>query len=105
MVPVILSATAALPAAIASSFDTSTGRETTPRALPVSYTHLQMLLQLLSAPRAVQQEGTAVNQLLNHIVLAHIGRVMACYEVGLLDQVCRLDLLVAKTQDVYKRQL
>ncbi len=48
----------------------------------------QMLLQLFCIPCAVQQEGTAVNQLLNHVVLTYIGRIVACYEVSLTDQIC-----------------
>ena len=48
----------------------------------------QMLLQLFCIPCAVQQEGTAVNQLLNHVVLTYIRRIVACYEVSLTDQIC-----------------
>ena len=51
----------------------------------------KVLLQSFHIPRAVQQECTAVNQLLNHVVLAYISRIVAGYEVCLVDQVGGLD--------------
>ena len=44
----------------------------------------QMLLKAFHIPRAVQKECTAVHQLLYHVVLAYIGRVVACNEVRLV---------------------
>ncbi len=41
----------------------------------------EVLLQLFHVPRAVEEECTAVNKLLNHVVLADVSRVVACYEV------------------------
>ena len=58
----------------------------------------QMLLQFLCVPRAVQQESTAVNQLLNHVVLTNICRVVASYEVCFVDQVGGFNLLMTVTQ-------
>ena len=42
-------------------------------------------------PRTVQKECSAVNKLLYHVILVHIRRVMTCYKVCLMDQVCRFD--------------
>ncbi len=58
----------------------------------------EMLFKAFHIPWAVQQECTAVHQLLNHVVLADICRVMACNEVSLADQVCGLDRSMSKTQ-------
>ena len=58
----------------------------------------KMGLQLLRTPGTVQQEGAAVNQLLNHVVLSHISRVVAGHKVSLADQVGGFDLLMAETQ-------
>ena len=57
-----------------------------------------MLLQLLIGPRAVQQEGSAVNQLLNHVELADVCRIMACNKVCLVNQVGGLDRLLAEAE-------
>ena len=51
----------------------------------------QMHLKSFHIPRTVQKECTAVNKFLNHVVLVHIGRVVACHKVRLMDQVCRFD--------------
>ena len=58
----------------------------------------QMAFKFFHIPRAVQKERTAVNQFLNHVVLINIGRIMTCYKVRFVDQVCRLDRLLAKAQ-------
>ena len=58
----------------------------------------KMGLQLLSGPWAVQQEGSAVNQLLDHVVLSHIGRIVAGHKVSLVDEISRFDLLMAETK-------
>ena len=58
----------------------------------------KMLLKAFHIPRAVQKECTAVYQLLYHVVLAYIGRVVACNEVCLVDQVGRLDRRLTKTK-------
>ena len=57
-----------------------------------------MLFQLFLGPGAVQQERTAVNQLLYHIVLADIGRIMASHKVCAVNQVGRLNRLLSETQ-------
>jgi len=64
------------------------------------YLARQMLLDSFHIPRAVQQEGTAVYQLLYHVVLTYIGRIVACYEVCLVNQVCRLNLLPKRRWDM-----
>ena len=58
----------------------------------------QVLLQAFHIPRAVQQEASAVNQFLNHIVLTNVRRIVAGREVGLADKVCGLDRVFTKTQ-------
>ncbi len=44
-----------------------------------------LLLQLLHIPGAVQQEDAALLQILDHVVLVHIGGVVAGHEVRLAD--------------------
>src|SRR5699024_1444665 len=51
----------------------------------------KMFLKAFHIPRTVQKECSAVYKLLYHVVLVHIGRVVACYKVCLMDQVCRFD--------------
>ena len=58
----------------------------------------QMLLELCIAPCAVQQEGSAVHKLLNHVVLANISRVVASHEVCLVNQIGRLNRLVTEAE-------
>ena len=58
----------------------------------------KMLLNTFHIPWAVQKECAAVNQLLNHVILTNIGRIVTCYEVCLVDQVSRLDRLLTKTK-------
>ena len=58
----------------------------------------KMLLQSFHIPRAVQKECTAVYQLLYHVVLAYVGRIVAGYEVCLVDQVGGLDRRLTETQ-------
>ena len=57
----------------------------------------QMLFQTCHIPRTVQKEGTTVYQFLYHVVLTYIGRVVACNEVSLLDQVSGLDGALTET--------
>ena len=57
-----------------------------------------MLLKSFHIPRTVQQEGTAVYQLLNHVVFVHIGRIVTCYEVCLLDQIGGFDRALTETK-------
>ena len=45
-----------------------------------------MLLKSLGIPRAVKQERTAVYQLLNHVVLTDVSRVVTGNKVCLVDQ-------------------
>ena len=47
----------------------------------------QMLLKSFHIPWAVQKECAAVNQLLDHVVLTHICRIVAGNEVSCTDQV------------------
>ena len=58
----------------------------------------KVLLQSFHIPRAVQKECTSVYQLLYHVVLAYIGRIVAGYEVCLVDQVGGLDRSLTETQ-------
>ena len=62
------------------------------------YLSRKMFLKTFHIPRTVQQEGTAVNQLLNHVVFVYIGRIVACHEVCLLDQVGGFDRALTETQ-------
>ena len=58
----------------------------------------ELLVQLVNCPVAVQQEGAARNNVLYHIVLVDIGRVMTGNEVCLVDEVCGLDRSLTETQ-------
>ena len=58
----------------------------------------QMFLKAFHIPWAVQQECTAVNQFLYHVVFVDIGRIVACYKVCLFDQVCGFDRALTETQ-------
>ena len=58
----------------------------------------QSLIELLSIPAAVEQEGTALLQILYHIVLVDVGRIVAGHKVSLADEISGLDGLVTKTQ-------
>ncbi len=58
----------------------------------------KVLFQLLFVPRTVEQERTAFFQILYHIVFVYISRHVAGDKIRLVDQVRRLDRLVAKAQ-------
>src|SRR5699024_2392687 len=58
----------------------------------------KMFLKTFHIPRTVQKECTSVYQFLNHVVLVHIRRIMACYKVSFVDQVCRFDRFLTKTK-------
>ena len=58
----------------------------------------ELLVQLVNCPVAVQQEGAARYNVLYHIVLVDIGRVMTGNEVCLVDEVCGLDRSLTETQ-------
>ena len=62
------------------------------------YLARKVFLKSFCIPRAVQQEGTAVYQLLNHVVFIDIRRIMTCHEVCLLNQVRGLNRTLAETQ-------
>ena len=62
------------------------------------YLSRKMLVQSFCVPWAVQKEGTAVYQLLYHVVLVNIRRIVACNKVRLADQVGGLDRGFTKTQ-------
>ena len=62
------------------------------------YLTRQMFFQTFHIPWAVQQECTAVNQFLNHVVFTNIGRIVACYKVCFFDQVGRFDRFLTETQ-------
>ena len=55
-------------------------------------------IKLLHCPRAVQQEGAAVNQLLYHVEGTNVGCLVAGYKVRLMDEVGGLDRLLAEAQ-------
>ena len=57
-----------------------------------------MFLQLFCVPRTVQKERTTIHQLLNHVVLAHIRRIMTSHKVCLANQISGFDLLMSETQ-------
>ena len=49
------------------------------------------LVELFAAPRAVQQESTAVHQVFHHVILVNVGRIVAGNEVRVIDQVGGVD--------------
>ena len=57
-----------------------------------------VLCDLILVPYAVEEEGTTINELLNHVELGHVSRVVAGYEVCSVDQVSRLDRLLTESQ-------
>ena len=57
-----------------------------------------MLLNAFHIPGTVQKEGSSVHQLLYHVVLAYVGRIVAGYKVCLVNQISRLNGTLAKTQ-------
>ena len=57
-----------------------------------------VLCDLILVPYAVEKEGTTINELLNHVELGHVSRVVAGYEVCSVDQVSRLDRLLTESQ-------
>ena len=58
----------------------------------------QQLAQLLHAHAGVDQEGTALLDVLHHLILGQVGGVVAGHEVSLLDIVGGLDLLGTEAQ-------
>ena len=58
----------------------------------------QMELQLRGVPRGIQQEGAAVLDLVDHIILGDIGLRMAGQEVGGLDQIGGADGALGEPQ-------
>ena len=63
-----------------------------------AFTWPKMLLKTFHIPRTVQKESTSVNQLLYHVVFVYIGRIVACNEVCLVDQVGGFDRFLTETQ-------
>ena len=60
---------------------------------------IEVSIQLICAPLAVDEEYAARLNVLNHLIaLEDIGRVMTCNKVSLIDIVRALDGLVAETQ-------
>ena len=58
----------------------------------------ELLVQLVNCPVAVQQEGAAGNNVLYHVVLVDIGRVVTGNEVSLVDEVGGLDRGLTEAQ-------
>ena len=58
----------------------------------------KVLLDALHIPRTVQKEGSSVNQLLNHVVLTDVSRIVAGNKICLVNQVGGLDGLMSETQ-------
>ena len=58
----------------------------------------QVFLQALHIPLAVEQEHAAVLEVFDHVVLAHIGRVVAGHKVRRADQVRGADRVLAEAQ-------
>ena len=61
----------------------------------------QTLAELLNVPTAVEQEGAALFEILNDLILVHIGGVMAGNKVSLGDVVGGFDRGLAETQVGY----
>ena len=61
----------------------------------------KLVVQLLFIPDAVQKEGSALLQILQHIILADVGLVMTGYEIRLIDQISRLDRMLSEPQMGY----
>ena len=57
-----------------------------------------MLFQLSVCPQTVQQERAAFFKILEHIILLYVGLIVACHEVSVVDQVCRLYRLFSESQ-------
>ena len=57
-----------------------------------------MLFYFILGPCTVQKEGSAINELLYHIELRHVGRIVAGNEVRSLDKISGLNRLVTKTE-------
>ena len=58
----------------------------------------KVFFQSFHIPWAIQKERTSVNKFLYHVVLVDVGRIMACYKVCLLNQVCGLNRFLSKTK-------
>ena len=58
----------------------------------------QILTKFFCIPWAVQKEGSAILQILNHVVFTDVGRIVACHKVCLVDQISGFDLRLAETQ-------
>ncbi len=58
----------------------------------------QVLVQLVNRPCCVQQECAALVQLCYHVIQMYILLLVACNKVCCLNQICRTDRLVTKTQ-------
>ena len=58
----------------------------------------QFLIQFFAGPLTVEQEGAAGLNVADHVVLAHVRRIVASNEVGLVDEVGRSDGSVTKPQ-------
>ena len=52
----------------------------------------KMFLKSCHIPIAVKKECSAVLKILNHVVLTYICRIMTCYEICLINKVCRMYL-------------
>ncbi len=50
---------------------------------------------------AIQQEGTAVPDILYHVIFMEVYRIVACHEVGTVNQVGGTDWKAAKAQVGY----
>ena len=58
----------------------------------------KVLFQTCHIPWTVQKECSAVHQLLHHIVLIYIRRIVAGHEIRFMDQICGLNGLFTKSQ-------
>ena len=58
----------------------------------------ELLVQLVNCPVAVQQEGAARYNVLYHVVLVDVGRVVTCNKVSLVDEVSGLDRRLTEAQ-------
>ena len=58
----------------------------------------EMFFQLLFIPQTVEQESTAPLQILEHIILVYVCRIMTCHEISCRDEICRLNLVLSESQ-------
>ena len=61
----------------------------------------EVFFHILESPRGVEEESAAFLEVANHIVFGYVRRIVASYEVSLVDEVCASDRGVAESQVGY----